>query len=329
MKAIDVKSLSKKYGDFKALDGVDLSVSEGEVFALLGPNGAGKTTLMRILTTQIPPTSGLASVMGMDVARDGAQVRRLVSYVPQEMSVWMDISGYENMLIYAKIYGLPSKNMKKSIMDSLEFMGLGDAADHLVSTYSGGMMRKLEIASAVMSKPRVLFLDEPTIGLDPASRKAVWEKITSLSSESGTTVFFSTHYMDEANSYAGRICIISNGRIVRFGTPEDLKRGIGGTKLSLEVSKQPTQKDMKAIRSMDSVHSARLAGGSLEIVLMAEGEKLDSMLACLSSMGLGISRMSSSQPTLDDVFLKYADSHDSRAAGVSGIKNTRDRIRKS
>ncbi len=329
MKAIEVKGLSKNYGSFTALDSVGLDVSQGELFALLGPNGAGKTTLMRILTTQIPSTSGSALVAGRDVAREGQEVRKVVSYVPQEMSVWSDISGYENMLIYARIYGLPHEGMKKSIMESMEFMGLADVADRLVSTYSGGMIRKLEIASAVLSRPRVLFLDEPTIGLDPASRKAVWERICSLAKTNKTTVFFSTHYMDEANSYADRIGIISSGRIMRVGTPEELKHSIGGTMLSLELSREPAKKEMKAIRMLAAVRSAHCEGHSLEIIFIGGGSRLDRLLGSISRMGLGVVNMHSSEPSIDDVFLKYAQAPQPGSTRMSDIKAVRDRIRKS
>jgi len=166
--AVQVNGLVKVYdGKVRALDGVDLTVEAGKAFALLGPNGAGKTTLMRILTTQIRPTSGEAYVFGLDVVRHGNKVRRLISYVPQEMSVWIDISGYENLLIYSKIFGLPSSERGKIIDDVLEHMGLTNVKDDLVKTYSGGMIRRLEIACAMLIKPKIMFLDEPTIGLDP------------------------------------------------------------------------------------------------------------------------------------------------------------------
>jgi len=176
--AIDVKSLVKVFeGKTKALDGVDLRVETGKIFALLGPNGAGKTTFMRILTTQLKADSGEAYVFGMDVFRRDAEIRKLVSYIPQEMSVWTDLSGYENLLIYAKIYGLSSQNRGKIIKDVLEDMGLSDFKNDLVRTYSGGMIRRLEIACAMLFKPKIMFLNEPTIGLDPSARNVVWEKL--------------------------------------------------------------------------------------------------------------------------------------------------------
>jgi ABC-type Na+ transport system ATPase subunit NatA len=169
--AIDARGLEKVYkGNVAALAGVDLDVKAGDIFALLGPNGAGKTTLMRILTTQFKPTSGEAHIFGLDVVREGGKVRKVIGYVPQETSVWSDINGYENLLIYAKIYGLPSRSRKEVIYNMLESMGLRAAAEQLVKTYSGGMIRKLEIACAMLIRPKILFLDEPTLGLDPAAR---------------------------------------------------------------------------------------------------------------------------------------------------------------
>ena len=226
--AIDARGLEKVYkGNVAALAGVDLDVKAGDIFALLGPNGAGKTTLMRILTTQIEQTSGQARVFGHDVLRDGAAVRRLVGYVPQEVSVWSDISGYENLLIYAKIYGIPNGERQKLIWDVLDQMDIRDAAHALVRTYSGGMTRRLEIASAMLIRPPILFLDEPTIGLDPLARSNVWKSMTAFRRQFGTTVFFATHYMDEADRYADRIAIFSRGRVMGLGTAASLKASAG------------------------------------------------------------------------------------------------------
>jgi ABC-2 type transport system ATP-binding protein len=200
MFAIEVRQLVKIYsGRAKALDGVDFKVNAGDVFAMLGPNGSGKTTLMRILTTQFKPTSGEAYVFGLDVVKNETEVRKIISYVPQETSVWTDISGFENLLIYAKIYGIPANSRKKVIWDALGSMGLDEVANSLVKTYSGGMIRRLELACSMIIKPKILFLDEPTIGLDPSARKAVWENLASFKREYGATVFFNTHYMDEAD----------------------------------------------------------------------------------------------------------------------------------
>lgn len=211
MDAILTEGLVKVYSNgVRALDNVNLRVREGLVFALLGPNGAGKTTLMRILTTQIRPTSGRAEVLGHDVVKEGSRVRELISYVPQEFSVWNDLTGYENLLIYAKLYGVDGGERGALIKEVLEFMELSDAANRLVRTYSGGMVRRLEIACALLRRPRVLFLDEPTVGLDPASRRLIWGRLLELK-KLGTTIFFSTHYMDEAEEYADEVALINKG----------------------------------------------------------------------------------------------------------------------
>ncbi|MGC8961110.1 MAG: ATP-binding cassette domain-containing protein, partial [Candidatus Bathyarchaeia archaeon] len=227
--AVQVNGLVKVYdGKVKALDGVDLRVDPGRAFALLGPNGAGKTTLIRILTTQLKPTFGEAYVFGLNVVHDSGKVRRLISYVPQEMSVWTYITGYENLLIYAKIFGLPGRERAKIISEALENMGLSQVKDNLVETYSGGMIRRLEIACAMLIKPKIMFLDEPTIGLDPAARKAVWERLSIFKKEYGVTIFFNTHYMDEADLYADDIAIMNQGKIMVQGTGGELKHSLGG-----------------------------------------------------------------------------------------------------
>jgi ABC-2 type transport system ATP-binding protein len=243
--AVKVKNLVKVYdGKVRALDGVDLNVNPGEAFALLGPNGAGKTTLIRILTTQLKPTAGEAYVFGLNVVHDGGKVRKLVSYVPQEMSVWTDISGYENLLIYAKIFGVPKLEREKVIDEALENMGLTHVKNDLVKTYSGGMIRRLEIACAMLIKPKIMFLDEPTIGLDPAARKVVWERLNVFKKEYGVTIFFNTHYMDEADLYADEIAIINQGKIVTRGKSEELKHSLGGEIIEFTLEKTAHKPDL-------------------------------------------------------------------------------------
>ncbi|MFN3346932.1 MAG: ABC transporter ATP-binding protein, partial [Candidatus Bipolaricaulaceae bacterium] len=242
--ALETENLVKVYArTVRALDGVTLSVPPGRIFALLGPNGAGKTTLMRILTTQIRPTAGKARVLGLDVVREGAKVRRLIGYVPQEMSVWTDLSGYENLLIYAKIYGIPRAGRPRLLDEVLTKLGMKEAARALVRTYSGGMIRRLEIASALLIRPKILFLDEPTIGLDPSARKAVWTELGKVKEGDGVTIFFNTHYMDEADLYAEEIGIINQGRLVKLGTASDLKRSVGGEVITLSLASNASVPD--------------------------------------------------------------------------------------
>jgi len=325
--AVDARGIVKVYeGKVRALDGADLQVTSEKVFALLGPNGAGKTTLMRILTTQMPPTEGSALVMGHDTVRGGADIRRIVGYVPQEMSVWTDITGYENMLIYAKIYGIPSESRRQLIDEALEGIGLSEVADKLVRSYSGGMIRRLEIASALLISPKILFLDEPTIGLDPMARKVVWEKLSSFKREFGTTVFFNTHYMDEADLYADEIGIISRGRIIRTGTVAELKRSVGGEVLLLELEPDGIGPQlMEQLRAVASVKEAVLGESELSVIADDAETALPGVMRLLDGSGILVRKVSMSAPTLDDVFLKYAGTRlesNSRIADIAKVRQT-------
>ena len=332
MDAVSVRKLSKKYGDFLALDSVDLSMGEGELFALLGPNGAGKSTLMRILTTQFPPTSGTAFVMGKSIATDSSAIRRLVSYVPQEMSVWTDISGYENLLIYAKIYGMPASERKAAISEALERMELSEFANQVAGTYSGGMLRKLELACAIMLRPRILFLDEPTIGLDPVTRRSVWSRLKALNKEIGTSVFFTTHYMDEAGNYADRIGIINRGKIIKVATPEELKQSVGENCIEIEAEPLLDRKTMDALGKLEHAASVSMQGDKLRVLLRKSDESMNALMEFLLSRKIKVKRISASEPTIDDVFMKYVGEkgHEDEGRGSSQmreLKQARERIR--
>ena len=225
---LETEELTRRFGTLTAVDALTISVDAGEVFGLLGPNGAGKTTAIKMLTTLLPPTSGKARVAGFDITRQAASVRRMIGYVPQALSVDGSLTGYENLLIFAKLYDIPRKERKTRLRDALAFMGLSDAADKLVREYSGGMIRRLEIAQSTLHRPPVLFLDEPTVGLDPLARKAVWEHVERLRDDYGTTIVLTTHYMEEADSLVqpGGDYALGQGRVI--GTPEELKTSIGG-----------------------------------------------------------------------------------------------------
>ncbi|MEI2760647.1 ATP-binding cassette domain-containing protein [Methanothrix soehngenii] len=304
---IDVRGLSKLYnGKIRALDGVDLRVEAARVFAFLGPNGSGKTTLMRILTTQIRPTSGQASIFGLDAVRNGQEIRRIIGYVPQETSVWLDISGYENLLVYSKIYGVPAGMRQKRIQDALQSMGIEEMADRMVKSYSGGMVRRLEIACALLVGPKILFLDEPTIGLDPSARKAVWENLISFKKEYGTTVFFNTHYMDEADLYSDEIAIINKGSIVKSGTASELKQSLRSEIIQVYPHGRIDGQVLKSIRDLAFVRGAINNNSHLEIVVEDSETKLPLILDVLRNEGVSLKRICTAKPTLDDVFLKYA-----------------------
>ncbi|NYZ79392.1 ATP-binding cassette domain-containing protein [Candidatus Micrarchaeota archaeon] len=328
--AVDVRKLSKKYGTLLALDRVDLKVEEGKLFALLGPNGAGKTTLLRILTTQFEPTSGDAFVLGKNVITQGEELRELISYVPQEMSVWMDISGYENLLIYSKIYGLSAEERKDAIRDSLQLMDLADAANRLVSTFSGGMIRKLELACAVMIKPKILFLDEPTIGLDPATRKTIWKKLRALNRESGTNVFFSTHYMDEAELYADEIGIMNKGKLIKVASPEELKRSVSSDLVTIESGSLISRSVASHLRRLKDVSCVEPKGDIVEISTRSSEESLGGIVKSLLADGVVIKKISTRKPTIDDAFLRYAGTKGSSqdVGRLQELKRTRERIRR-
>ena len=234
MPVLKTSDITRCFGTLTAVDRVSLTVESGEVFGLLGPNGAGKTTVIKMLTTLLPPTSGRAWVVDYDVVKQGTQVRRCIGYVPQAISADGQLTGYENLLILAKLYDIPRCERQTRIMYALSFMGLADSARKLVSDYSGGMIRRLEIAQSMMHRPRVMFLDEPTLGLDPAARAAVWQHIRRLRDDFGMTILLTTNLMGEADQLCGRVAIMHHGKVVAIGTPEKLKASIGKEGASLE-----------------------------------------------------------------------------------------------
>jgi ABC-2 type transport system ATP-binding protein len=225
---VDIRALTRVFGPVVAVDHVSFSIAPGETFALIGPNGAGKSTLMKMLTTLLPPTSGGATVAGFDIARQPQQVRAHIGYVPQLLSADGELTGYENVLLSARLYLIPRSERPKRIAEALEMMGLTEAKDRLVRTYSGGMARRLEIAQSTLHKPAVLFLDEPTVGLDPSGRRTVWAHVEAMRKEIGAAIVFSTHYMDEAEQVADRIALIHDGRLAALGSPQELKKRQGG-----------------------------------------------------------------------------------------------------
>jgi ABC-2 type transport system ATP-binding protein len=234
MPVLETRSLTRRFGTLTAVDELGISIAFGEIFGLVGPNGAGKTTVIKMLTTLLPPTSGDASVAGQDIRHRAAEVRRAIGYVPQLVSADGSLTGYENLLVFAKLYDLPRADRRERISNALKFMGLTEVGDKLVRNYSGGMIRRLEIAQAMLHRPRVLFLDEPTVGLDPVARKIVWDHIRRLRTDYGTTIFLTTHYMDEADQLCDRVAIMHLGKMVAIGTPAELKASIGGNGVTLD-----------------------------------------------------------------------------------------------
>ncbi len=231
---IEIRDLVKRFGDLTAVNSINFTVNEGEIFGLLGPNGAGKTTIIKVLTTLLPPTSGQALVAGYDVSKKPMVVRRLIGYVPQAISADGTLTGYENLMVFAKLYDVPRAEQHQRVRDALVFMGLQESSDRLVRTYSGGMIRRLEVAQAVLHRPEVLFLDEPTVGLDPVARKTVWEHLAQLRERFNMTMLITTHYMEEADSLCQRVAIMHLGNIMAMDTPEALKASVGGPETSLD-----------------------------------------------------------------------------------------------
>jgi ABC-2 type transport system ATP-binding protein len=226
--------LTRRYGDLTAVDALAISVRAGEAVGLLGPNGAGKTTVIKMLTTLLPPTSGSATVAGFDIVRQAARVRRVIGYVPQLLSADGALTGRENLQAFARLYDIPRVERAPRILNALEFMDLAGVQHNLVKTYSGGMIRRLEIAQSMLHRPRVLFLDEPTVGLDPMARHAVWERIGQLRADYGTTILLTTHYMDEAEHLCDRVAFMNMGRVTAIGSPAELKGSIGGDATTLD-----------------------------------------------------------------------------------------------
>jgi ABC-2 type transport system ATP-binding protein len=228
---ISINNITRSFGKFVAVDSLNLCVQKNEIFGLLGPNGAGKTTTIKMLTTLLPPSSGSATVGGLDVVSQSSEVRSIIGYVPQLLSADASLTGFENLLIFGKLYDVPKGELVPRIRQAIEMMGLTDFGDKLVRTYSGGMIRRLEIAQSTLHRPRVLFLDEPTVGLDPLARHAVWDMITQLREDFGTTVFLTTHLMDEAEVLCDRIGIMHRSKLVALGSPKELKDQVGADSL--------------------------------------------------------------------------------------------------
>ena len=305
MSDIEVDQITKRFGDFTAVDGISFSVEHGEIFALLGPNGAGKSTLIRMLTTLLPATSGTATICGHDVVKEADTVRRLIGVIPQAMTSDMELSVEENLLIYAKLYGVPRERRKRLMTDLIEAVELTKWKDKPVKNLSGGMRRRVEIARGLVHEPRVFFLDEPTTGLDPVSRVAVWEMLRQLKETRDLTVLITTHYMDEADKLCDRIAIIDHGKLVALDSPMKLKASISGSNI-LEVSFPTTpagwEDRLKALPEVEAVSGHdnvfRVATRNGPATTMA-------LLEAAAQINLPVHSLSVQSTTLDDVFVHY------------------------
>ncbi|HKM59637.1 MAG TPA: ATP-binding cassette domain-containing protein [Candidatus Bathyarchaeia archaeon] len=234
MAILATEHLTRRFGELTAVDDLSISVEEGEIFGLLGPNGAGKSTAIKMIITLLPPSSGRVTVGGFDLAHNASQIRRLIGYVPQILSADGTLTARENLMVFAKLYDIPRSERSTRIAESLALMELTDASDKLVKNFSGGMIRRLEIAQSMLHRPKVLFLDEPPIGLDPVGRKTVWDHIQKLRNSFGTTIFLTTHYMEEADKLCSRVAIMHLGKLAVIGVPADLKRSLNVEEATLE-----------------------------------------------------------------------------------------------
>jgi ABC-2 type transport system ATP-binding protein len=307
MDAIVAEDLHKRYKTVQALDGVSFAVRAGEVFGLLGPNGAGKSTTVRTLATLTRPDSGRALVAGEDVARHPNRVRRAIGYVAQDSGIDWEATGRENLLLQGRIHGMAGAELHKRVDELLELVGLLDAADRQARNYSGGMKRRLDIATGLVHRPQVLFLDEPTTGLDPEARVAMWTEVERLAEQENLTILLTTHYLEEADRLAERVAIVSRGKIVVEGTPEDLKAGLRGELVTVELA----EADGRAHEAVQIVH---LVDGATEVA--AEGQLVRArvpngaqaipvILSALEDGGHAVASVTTARPSLDDVYLHY------------------------
>ncbi|HEX3805411.1 MAG TPA: ATP-binding cassette domain-containing protein [Gaiellaceae bacterium] len=305
MEAIVVDDLRKRYGEVQALDGVSFAVREGEVFGLLGPNGAGKSTTVRVLVTLTKADSGSASVAGQDVRRNQAAVWKAIGYVPQDSGVDVYATGRENLMLQGHVQRMSGSELKNRTRELLELVGLEDAAERIVLGYSGGMRRRLDIALGLVHRPRVLFLDEPTTGLDPEARVEMWDEVSRLARAESLTILLTTHYLEEADQLADRLAIVSQGKIVVEGTPTELKEQMKGDALQVELEEKRVDEARAVISEVGARPEAVI--GEKTIVARAESGAvaLPRVLSALEAAGIGVASATVSRPSLDDVYLHF------------------------
>jgi ABC-2 type transport system ATP-binding protein len=304
--AIEVRHIVKKYGDFTAVDDISFNVAEGEIFGLLGPNGAGKSTLIRMMTTLIPITSGVAIIAGHDVAKDPDSARRLIGVIPQALTSDLDLTVEENLNIYAKLYDVPAKERKRSIDELLGLVDLTKWRGAQTKTLSGGMRRRLEIARGLVHHPKIFFLDEPTTGLDPVSRVAVWEMLGNIKAQRQLTILITTHYMDEADRLCDRIAIVDHGKLVALDAPMALKASVPGSNvIEVQFEKPPADWEQR-LRTLSDVTSVQHEGAGMYRVLTGNGSRTTTALVEMAVHGgIPLKSLSVQNTTLDDVFVHY------------------------
>ena len=300
---IEVRGLTRRFGELVAVNHIDFEVREGEIFGFLGPNGAGKTTTINMLTTVLRPTEGSAKVNGRDIAHEPVEVRKSIGLVPQEYTADEDLTAMDNLLLIARLYDVPRAEARTRARQLLELVKLADAANRIVETYSGGMRRRLELAIGLINRPSVLFLDEPTLGLDVQTRAAVWDYIKLLKTQYNMTLFMTTHYLEEADQLCDRIAIIDHGKIVALDTPANLKASLGGDIVELAVNGGPVDALSTALRSIGNVKDLQIANGGYRLTVANGEETAPELLDTIRSMNLKATRISIAKPTLDEVYL--------------------------
>jgi ABC-2 type transport system ATP-binding protein len=301
---IMVNNLSKTFGKLKAVDNVSFEVKEGEIFGFLGPNGAGKTTTINMLTTLLKPSSGNAEVCGYDISKHANDVRSSVGVVPQEYTADEDMTGMNNILLCADLYGIPRSDSKPHADELLRMVELKDAANRKVATYSGGMRRRLELACGLINYPKLLFLDEPTLGLDVQTRTAVWKYIKMLKEEYRMTLFLTTHYLEEADSLCDRVAIIDHGHIIKIGSPEELKESVGGDVIVVGVKE--SEPDISSdIAQIKLVKDVKKNNNNYRIKAELGEEASPQITDLIRSKGLHVVKVSLTKPTLDEAYLEF------------------------
>jgi ABC-2 type transport system ATP-binding protein len=305
--AIVAEDLRKRYKDVQALDGVSFAVRDGEVFGLLGPNGAGKSTAVRTLTTLTRPDSGRATVAGEDVIRHPNRVRRSIGYVAQDSGVDWEATGRENLMLQGRIHSMAGGPLRARVDELLELVGLREAADRVARGYSGGMKRRLDIAIGLVHRPRVLFLDEPTTGLDPEARVALWAEVERLAQRESLTILLTTHYLEEADRLAERVAIMSRGKIVVEGTPEALKANLRGELVTVELggANGRIEDAAEIVRSIDDATEVGVDGRLVRARVPNGAQAIPTILSTLDSRGFQVESVTTARPSLDDVYLHY------------------------
>jgi ABC-2 type transport system ATP-binding protein len=304
--AIEASDLRKTYSTVKAVDGVSLSVQAGTIFGVLGPNGAGKSTTVRMLCTLTRPDSGTARIVGLDVLTDPAAVRRQIGVVGQKHGFDPEATGRENLVLQGEFYGIDGRGLKERVARSLESFDLSDAADRQAKTYSGGMQRRLDVAMGLLHKPQVLFLDEPTTGLDPEARVDMWHEIERLASDERMTILLTTHYMEEADRLASELAIIDRGRIVAQGTPDDLKRELRGDAIQVQLTGGEQGGARAALQHLGGLTDIELDGQTLRARAPDGGAAIPAVLSALDRNGLTAASVTLARPSLEDVYLRHA-----------------------